>query len=152
MQTRSGKISLVGTISFIAAVLYLFLPIYSANVENFNFSCNLVTLLIKGGFTNASFVSVIQYFLPFVLFIVTGCFAMGGKLRHKFVVFALTILTIGSLLWVMLDLSLVENLLSKFDFGAVTLKDGTGVGLIVSILIALWCGVTAFLAKGRNTF
>lgn len=152
MQTRSGKISLVGTISFIAAVLYLFLPIYSANVENFTFSCNLITLLIKGGFTKASFVSVIQYLLPFVLFIVTGCLAMGGKLKYKYVIVVLTALTIGSLLWVMFDLSLVENLLSKFDFGAITPKDGMGVGLIACVLVALWCGVTAFLAKGRNTF
>ena len=133
-------------------MLYLILPIYSANVENFTFSCNLITLLIKGGFTNASFISVIQYLLPFVFFVVTGCFAMGGKLKHKYVVFALTILTIGSLLWVMFDLSLVENLLSKFDFGAITPKDGNGVGLIACILAAVWCGVTAFLAKGRNTF
>lgn len=152
MVSRSGKICIAGTVLIITAILYLFLPVYSATIENFTFSCSIITMLIKGGFTKASFLQVVQYFLPMVILIVAGCFAVGGKFKYKYVVTGLCIAAIAALCWIFFDLSLVEELLSQYDFGNVSVKDGTGIGLFVSLLLILWSGFTVFLAKGRNTF
>lgn len=152
MVSRSGKISIAGSVLFVTAILYLFLPVYSATIENFTFSCSIITMLIKGGFTGASFLQVIQYFLPMVILIVAGCFAVGGKFKYKYVIVGLCVAAIAALCWIFFDLSLVEELLSQYNFGNVTVKDGTGIGLFVSLLLILWAGFTVFFAKGRNTF
>ena len=109
-------------------------------------------MLIKGGFTGASFLQVNQYFLPMVILIVAGCFAVGGKFKYKYVIVGLRVAAIAALCWIFFDLSLVEELLSQYDFGNVTVKDGTGIGLFVSLILILWAGFTVFFAKGRNTF
>ena len=112
MVSRSGKISIAGSVLFVTAILYLFLPVYSATIENFTFSCSIITMLIKGGFTGASFLQVIQYFLPMVILIVAGCFAVGGKFKYKYVIVGLCVAAIAALCWIFFDLSLVEELLS----------------------------------------
>ena len=152
MVTRSGKISVSGTVLLVMAILYLFLPVYTASVENFTFTCSVVTMLLKGGFTHASFFQIVQYFLPMVLLITAGIFAMGGKLKYKYVVVGLCIFAIIAFIWMMVDLTLVKNLLNEIKFGNVNVKKGTGLWIIVDILVVLWAGVTVFLAKGRNTF
>ena len=103
--------------------------------KNFTFSCSIITMLIKGGFTGASFLQVIQYFLPMVILIVAGCFAVGGKFKYKYVIVGLCVAAIAALCWIFFDLSLVEELLSQYDFGNVTVKDGTGIGLFVLCLL-----------------
>ena len=152
MVSRCSKISFCGYLLVIAAALYLFMPIYSANVTNFTFTCNIVTMAIKGGFVDASFIDFVRYLLPFGLLLASGLLAVGGKLKNKYIVFGLACGAVASLLWVMIDVSLVESLLEKLDFGSVVVKDGLGTGVIVCILVAIYSAVTVFFAKGRQTF
>ncbi len=151
-MSRSGKISLAGAALLVMAVLYLFLPIYSANINQFTFSCSIIKLLFKGGFSKASFIQIIQYLLPFVLLIVTGAFAIGGKFKFRFVVVGLSVACLASLLWVMFDLSMVKSYLAEIDFGTMNIKNGTGIGLLISICVVLWAAITTLLAKKNKAF
>ncbi len=151
-MSRSSKISLAGAVLVVMAVLYLFLPIYSANVSQFSFSCSVIKMLFKGGFSKASFLQIVEYILPFILLLVTGCFAIGGKFKFKYVVVGLSIATLVSLLWTMFDLTLVKSFVSSLDFGTVNVKNGTGIGLIISIVVLVWAAITTLLAKRIKTF
>lgn len=151
-MSRVGKISIAGTVLLVTAVLYLILPLYSARVNQFTFTCSFVNLLLNDGFKHAGFIHVVQYLLPLILLILAGSFAMGGKMKYKYVVVGLAAAALASLLWVIFDLSMIENFLDTIDFGSANVKDGSGVGLIVCILAVLWSGVTVLLAKKKSTF